>query len=1133
MIIKRTLRYIGLVLLLSVTVLSYAAVPLSASGGGVTVSDYGMPDSERNTAVEGSELLKLLLGADVGIAEAEYINQSGLYKFVYNDTVPAKSVTAKMTDEGLLVTLRTWEYTAQNGQTVSWVPSSVTVNGVTKSVDGAGDCLYEGSFADTKSFEISAKYEAEFSIDKELYNSLINFAYRDASAKNKELLEYDEKKAAYDASVNAYEQYKTDLVNFNSELKLYNAYLRELNNYEIRLKGYNDYLEKLAEYTAQKEAYDAYVEAMKAYETEFALYKAYTDAKYEYNNQATSYKNYLILTESRLKKLEVMSLIFARNSDENSLYASLFGDTVDTVVAKKSDVVGATGVEPEAVDIAGESTENLRRIIGEYEDIVTDREKYLFYEQHYGELCENFNTLLEMLRTFYGSPTVRGILNANGKLQRYREFLAQLYVITTSLDDTLKRDDDWKLYEEGVDYSIDSLLESAHKLPDNQNSNPQNAPGWPDEVTDPGEPPQKVEQPKKPDEVNPPRQEPNPYAEPTAPEEVKEPVMPTEPPKPGAMPEEVGITAAERAIVAALRAGEIKKRAESATDIVIKKTETVTQTRGDLNNHYVRFINGKDVVWEYEIDDGEKLKIPSDIPLKSETSEFKYSFNGWKDENGETAAESPVYSDLEYYASFTSERRSYDITWMVDGKKHTESVEYGSIPAFSGSVDKPATESKIYTFAGWDNLPVRVTGDAVYTAQYSEVDRLYDITWIVNGDTVTEQYKYLEKPIYKGTTDRESDGTYTYSFVGWSPQVAIVTEDATYEALYSSKKLVVDSSGNPLSAKEENVSYVIETNEKNIDITTLYDEALKNDYDIKVQADKYTLTINSLAISELSDRGITRVAVSTDGDEARFLLCDGTGAVIDGGVTALLEFECIDDTGAEMFLLIDDELVPLDVKNGRASLYLASGQSARIIKKYSASVTSSEHGEVMLSEVQTEAGTDILINPVRAEYGYIIKEVKITSVLSGEPVEYDAETMTFKMPVGGAAVEVVFERQTFRVTFVSDGRVISEKTYFLGDEVELPEAPQREPAGDIIYSFSGWTPEIVTVAGDVEYTAVFTETRLADEEEMNEHNFKSRDYIWLIRFGAVGAAIAVIVIICRKRKKKRHGKKHKNNGTGE
>ena len=60
------------------------------------------------------------------------------------------------------------------------------------------------------------------------------------------------------------------------------------------------------------------------------------------------------------------------------------------------------------------------------------------------------------------------------------------------------------------------------------------------------------------------------------------------------------------------------------------------------------------------------------------------------------------------------------------------------------------------------------------------------ITWVIDGEVVAEE-DYLKgtMPSFKGSTDKAPDDKYRYTFTGWSPEVVVAEEDATYTAQYS------------------------------------------------------------------------------------------------------------------------------------------------------------------------------------------------------------------------------------------------------------------------------------------------------------------------------------------------------------
>ena len=60
------------------------------------------------------------------------------------------------------------------------------------------------------------------------------------------------------------------------------------------------------------------------------------------------------------------------------------------------------------------------------------------------------------------------------------------------------------------------------------------------------------------------------------------------------------------------------------------------------------------------------------------------------------------------------------------------------------------------------------------------------ITWMIDGQVAAEE-DILKgtMPSFKGSTDKAPDDNYRYTFTGWSPEVVVAEEDATYTAQYS------------------------------------------------------------------------------------------------------------------------------------------------------------------------------------------------------------------------------------------------------------------------------------------------------------------------------------------------------------
>ena len=60
------------------------------------------------------------------------------------------------------------------------------------------------------------------------------------------------------------------------------------------------------------------------------------------------------------------------------------------------------------------------------------------------------------------------------------------------------------------------------------------------------------------------------------------------------------------------------------------------------------------------------------------------------------------------------------------------------------------------------------------------------ITWVIDGVVVAEEDCLKgTMPAFTGSTDKAPDAQYRYTFTGWSPEVVVAEEDATYTAQYS------------------------------------------------------------------------------------------------------------------------------------------------------------------------------------------------------------------------------------------------------------------------------------------------------------------------------------------------------------
>jgi len=197
---------------------------------------------------------------------------------------------------------------------------------------------------------------------------------------------------------------------------------------------------------------------------------------------------------------------------------------------------------------------------------------------------------------------------------------------------------------------------------------------------------------------------------------------------------------------------------------------------------------------------GQTPEYGGDTPTKESTAEYSYSFTGW------SPAIAAVTGDATYTAQFNATKRSYTVSWVVEGATVASgAVEYGQTPTYDGDTPtKESTAEYSYAFTGWNPTVVDVTGDATYTAQFSQTKRSYTITWVVEGASVASgTVEYGTTPVYNGATPtKPEDENYTYTFSGWTPAVVAVIGNATYTATFTATPKETEDPEEPYEGTE-------------------------------------------------------------------------------------------------------------------------------------------------------------------------------------------------------------------------------------------------------------------------------------------------------------------------------------------
>ena len=134
-------------------------------------------------------------------------------------------------------------------------------------------------------------------------------------------------------------------------------------------------------------------------------------------------------------------------------------------------------------------------------------------------------------------------------------------------------------------------------------------------------------------------------------------------------------------------------------------------------------------------------------------------------------------------------QKTCEITFVVDGVSHTQTVEIGQTPVFEGSTDKPISGEERYVFTGWFPALKPAEADATYTALYeTKSAKTYEVLYkILDGEISSTVYEgEIPVPPAEVTADQETQYTYE-RFKSFNTELQPATEDTMYVVRYTSE----------------------------------------------------------------------------------------------------------------------------------------------------------------------------------------------------------------------------------------------------------------------------------------------------------------------------------------------------------
>ena len=218
---------------------------------------------------------------------------------------------------------------------------------------------------------------------------------------------------------------------------------------------------------------------------------------------------------------------------------------------------------------------------------------------------------------------------------------------------------------------------------------------------------------------------------------------------------------------------------------VVKGDQTYTAVFDTTERRYtVLFVSEGDTLRSRDYIYGQIPEYVGQTPEKEATAKFSYSFIGW------IPTIAKVIADQTYTASFDSTLNKYEIVFVSDETElQKDTLAYGQTPKYTGAEPtREPDEQYTFKFNGWEPAIAEVTGDQIYTAVFDTIGTDYEILFMNGSDTLqADTLAYGETPKYTGDEPtRESNKVYTYTFIGWEPEVTSVRTNQTYTAVFDS-----------------------------------------------------------------------------------------------------------------------------------------------------------------------------------------------------------------------------------------------------------------------------------------------------------------------------------------------------------
>ena len=503
----------------------------------------------------------------------------------------------------------------------------------------------------------------------------------------------------------------------------------------------------------------------------------------------------------------------------------------------------------------------------------------------------------------------------------------------------------------------------------------------------------------------------------------------------------------------------------------------------------------------YNLDGGVNNRAnPSTYTIEDEVefaapSREGYKFLGWFiNETEVTKIDAGSTGNVVVTANWEATTETYTVTWLDYDQTSlgSEVYAYGATPRYKGETpSREATESATYEFAGWEPEIAPVTENVTYIAKYNEQSTVepiepqdyYVITFVdIKNALISEKRYAAGTPKEQIELPSEIQG-YKLRF---RPDLADVTADATYQALYDLQKFMITFVVDTVSKSQETF----------FGLTPKYngttDKASDNEFSYvfdgwepaitPVTGDAtYTAKFNAIPIADDPNIEKYRIVFVNENDTLQ-------DKVIAKGVTPVFEGAEPTKAGNNDYIYQFTGWSPEIVPVADTATYVAKFDAVKVegnesIEQY---VITFKNGDEVLFTKSIAAG---VVPTFVGDAPTQEADDENTYEFDGWDPEVVAVTKeaTYAAKFKPIPIEVNPEVEKFRIYFVAGTDTLQNTEVAKGELPKYEGTPTKAPDNDYIYTFAGWQPEIVAVTKEATYSATFDPIVVANDTTIEKY----------------------------------------------